>query len=269
MRIGNFGQWEGDNPGGHHPPNCTCVQCNERRLQREAAGEEERRAREYDRRVAQSRSGGQRRRSSGRQRPPLRSPRAARPRRRGPSLRLLLIPLTIVAGLAGVFLYVTSNDLFAPQRGGEPSAVVAIVPTEEPTESAHTPPTRGRPAQTAVATIPGPTPLRARSFPAPTPVGLEIAIPTPLARTETVTGPRLGTIPAVPVAAPTPVSAPTSSPAPHLRHIDEKLYMLELINEERSRAGVPAVELGDNQAAQLHAEASLEGCYSSHWGTTD
>ncbi len=27
------------------------------------------------------------------------------------------------------------------------------------------------------------------------------------------------------------------------------------------------MSLGDNSAAQLHAEASLEGCYSSHWGS--
>ena len=43
--------------------------------------------------------------------------------------------------------------------------------------------------------------------------------------------------------------------------------MLELINEARRRAAVPDVTLGNNRAAQLHAEASLEGCYSSHWGS--
>ena len=43
--------------------------------------------------------------------------------------------------------------------------------------------------------------------------------------------------------------------------------MLELINSERKRAGVPALTLGDNDAAQLHAEASLRGCSSSHWGS--
>ena len=42
--------------------------------------------------------------------------------------------------------------------------------------------------------------------------------------------------------------------------------MLELINDERVRAGVDPVVLGDNVAAQLHAEASLENCFSSHWG---
>lgn len=42
--------------------------------------------------------------------------------------------------------------------------------------------------------------------------------------------------------------------------------MLELINAERERAGVDPVVLGNNIAAQLHAESSLENCVSSHWG---
>ena len=42
--------------------------------------------------------------------------------------------------------------------------------------------------------------------------------------------------------------------------------MLTLINAERERAGVEPVILGDNIAAQLHSEVSLENCVSSHWG---
>ena len=42
--------------------------------------------------------------------------------------------------------------------------------------------------------------------------------------------------------------------------------MLELINAERTRAGLDSVKLGDNSAAQLHAESSLSNCTSSHWG---
>ena len=42
--------------------------------------------------------------------------------------------------------------------------------------------------------------------------------------------------------------------------------MLSLINAERKKAGFGAVTLGDNIAAQLHAEAALENCFSSHWG---
>ena len=42
--------------------------------------------------------------------------------------------------------------------------------------------------------------------------------------------------------------------------------MLELINSERTKAGVPPVTLGNNIAAQLHAESSLANCFSGHWG---
>ena len=42
--------------------------------------------------------------------------------------------------------------------------------------------------------------------------------------------------------------------------------MLALLNEKRVGAGVPPVELGDNWAAQLHAESALANCFSSHWG---
>ena len=56
LKIQNYGSWEGDKPGGHHPPGCTCVKCNQERRQLEASQEEERRAKEYDRRVAQGRA---------------------------------------------------------------------------------------------------------------------------------------------------------------------------------------------------------------------
>ena len=42
--------------------------------------------------------------------------------------------------------------------------------------------------------------------------------------------------------------------------------MLRLINAERVRAGVVPVVLGNNVAAQMHAEDALENCFSSHWG---
>ena len=70
---------------------------------------------------------------------------------------------------------------------------------------------------------------------------------------------------------PTALPVPTSTARPQdvrpdLRHLEEKQYMLELINTERVRAGVPPVTLGDNVAAQLHAESAFENCFFSHWG---
>ena len=76
--------------------------------------------------------------------------------------------------------------------------------------------------------------------------------------------------PLVPAEETQPATSPAEPVAvevrPDLRHIKEKQYMLELINAERIQAGLNPVVLGDNVAAQLHAEASLNGCFSSHWG---
>ena len=52
---------------------------------------------------------------------------------------------------------------------------------------------------------------------------------------------------------------------PSQRHLELKELMVKLTNERRAAAGVPPVRLGTNPAAQLHAEAALDGCYSSHW----
>ena len=41
--------------------------------------------------------------------------------------------------------------------------------------------------------------------------------------------------------------------------------MLGLINEARADQGLSLVVLGDNPAAQAHAEDMLENCYNSHW----
>ena len=76
------------------------------------------------------------------------------------------------------------------------------------------------------------------------------------------------TVAPVPAAAllPTVPPTPIPIPPPPLRHIEEKLHMLELINDKRVSVGLNPIVLGDNAAAQLHAEASLENCFSSHWG---
>ena len=55
-----------------------------------------------------------------------------------------------------------------------------------------------------------------------------------------------------------------SEPA-HRRHLDVKQRMLEIINERRADSDLPTMTLSDNGAAQMHAEASLQGCYRSHW----
>ena len=59
MRIQNYGDDGNDRRRkvrGYHPPACTCFRCNEERLAKEAAEEEQRRVAEYDRRMAEVRS---------------------------------------------------------------------------------------------------------------------------------------------------------------------------------------------------------------------
>ena len=62
---------------------------------------------------------------------------------------------------------------------------------------------------------------------------------------------------------PTPEHAVASSSPPPSGSLQR--LMLDLTNERRAAAGVPAVRMGNNRAAQLHAQAALEGCYSGHW----
>ena len=63
MRIQNYGDWDGDRPGGHHPPACACYRCNEERRELKAAKEEERCIAEYDRRMEESQAQGRRQRA--------------------------------------------------------------------------------------------------------------------------------------------------------------------------------------------------------------
>ena len=58
-----------------------------------------------------------------------------------------------------------------------------------------------------------------------------------------------------------------SGPSPAARNTEEKLLMLELINDARARAGVAPVTLGNSPVPQLHAENMLAECFISHWGT--
>ena len=52
-----------------------------------------------------------------------------------------------------------------------------------------------------------------------------------------------------------------------MRHAELKDEMLRLVNAKREWAGVPPVVMGDNAAAQLHAEQALANCTGAHWST--
>ena len=157
-----------------------------------------------------------------------------------------------------------------PTANPSTAVIAAIPPTDAPLTD--TPPPVTAPEQRPVATaaptptiVPAPTvtpppPATATAVASPTPTFTPVPTPTPtLAPTPTPT--------LTPTPAPTPTPQPTPTPvAPELRHLDGKRYMLELINAERTSAGLNPVVLGDNIAAQLHAEIALANCFSSHWG---
>ena len=55
-------------------------------------------------------------------------------------------------------------------------------------------------------------------------------------------------------------------PSQHIENAQQaREHLLDLVNHERERARVPPVRLGHNRAAQLHAEAAIQHCYSAHW----
>ena len=139
----------------------------------------------------------------------------------------------------------------------------------------HTPtPTLAPGATRAAAPTHTPMPTSTQppvSVATPTPAAIATPIPTNTPRAVVVpiqTNTPAATIShaALPTYTPIPETAANPSTSPHSRHIEEKRYMLELINVERKKAGVPPVELGDNIAAQLHAESALANCHSGHWG---
>ena len=249
MKIQNFGEWEGDRRGGHHPPACTCVVCTERRLGR-GADEETHRAREYDRRVRQSRARGQGQRPPGdrppQNRPPHTLSKVERDRPIGGSSSVLLFLgfWGVVAGLVAVILYVSNPTLFGSPQSGEPiAAVAALIPTEEPPANTPVLPPTPEPEPVVVPTpasseppeiIPSPsqppTLIHSPTEPLPTTAATRVATPTrtpvlqvirPRATLGYVPTPRPYSPPAliptpvfVTATASTPVSIPTPTPVP-------------------------------------------------------
>ena len=155
--------------------------------------------------------------------------------------------------LAAAGGWVLGNDELlgrAGARGENPSASAApdspVQPTAVPTQP---------PSDAVVVAAPTPTPslpaireLTITPSPAPIPTATVRPSPTPIPPTATPLPPT-----------PTPTYIP-----PHLRHLEHKEYMLELINAERVR-NRGGLLLGVNDAAQIKAESAVENCAGSHW----
>ena len=206
------------------------------------------------------------------------------------------IPLAVIVAIVGCTSMVVWSSL-QDDTSSEPTAtrVAATVPvptssptsptlqptiisTPTPTRTAITSPARSFPTSTARPTptmVPRQTPSRT---PTVTPTTIRATIPT--------TPPRPTPIPTLPPA-PTPVPVPTLSPAPTAppvstppstpepvgavnrlskqEIVELREYALELINNDRADHGVAPLILGNNPAAQMHAEDMLEHDYFGHW----
>ena len=277
MRIPNYGDSGNERRrklGGYHPPACTCYRCNEERRAKETAEEEERRAAALERLIeredawlrAQSRTPAPKQntgnaapatnsspiasaRQGGRVPPlppnrlsasrlsgsqfapparPVSSGRSGKGPGRGFGIFLLwLLIMGVVGSLAGTCLYTSSGNELPPASGDTGMAAGDVVS-----------PTRQDPAYPT-----GTTRAAAPTTQAPTPELAPTRQPTP-SRQPTPTHP-----------------LPTESELAAAKEL-----MLHRINSSRVHAGLRPVVMGDNPAAQIHAENSLAGCFSSHWG---
>lgn len=108
---------------------------------------------------------------------------------------------------------------------------------------------------------PTPTPLSPTAVPIPSPTPTATIAPT-LISTPQPTLPLTQTPRAT--AAPTPSRTPSATASPALANA--RVVMLGLINQDRANAGLQPVLLGDNPAAQVHADEMLARGYVSHWG---
>ena len=168
------------------------------------------------------------------------------------------IPATVAAQLAAI-LAATPPPTATPEPTETPEPTAE--PTSIPTPTPRPTPTR-RPTPVPTPT-PEPTPT-----PAPTPTPLPAAAPTPTPVPTPTPTPVPPPPTATPAPTPTPTLAPTPTPLPPpaQRYSSAKEYLLELINAARANASAPPLILGDNIAAQLHAESSLAGCFFGNWG---
>ena len=194
--------------------------------------------------------------------------------RRYRSLLIGGVGVALVAVIVGIVILFLTGYIQFPNDGESdttfpPKDTAPVLGTPVPratAEAAATATAEARPTPAQAAT-PTPTATTAPTLTAtttPTLAPTTTATSTP--STPTVTPERT----AEPTeAAPTvlPASAPDTSRAPTPDSIAElRTYALNLINADRLQHGVPPVVLGNNEAAQVHADDAVRhGYYLGHW----
>ena len=171
-------------------------------------------------------------------------------RRRYYGVWSLLFAIVIISvGVYTALWWLNGQGIIEIENLPAPPASINLAPSDAPDSSADT------------------QPILALKVPSATPVPVAVSklLTTPVAILSSTPMSDPTRVP-TPIVTPTPKPTSTPVPPPHLRHIEEKYYMLELINEQRARVDLDPVVLGDNIAAQLHADAALKNCFASHWG---
>ena len=158
-------------------------------------------------------------------------------------------------------------DISATVAAGTVAGIAAVSTSPPPTVPlAHGPTSTPTPTPTlAPADTPAPT-ATVTPVPTATPEPTFTPIPTP-----TATRPPTATPTLRPTSTPAPTATPKPTPTPPHSVDTLRVLMLEVINDERRAAGSTAVALGNNGAAQVHADHLLENCITGHWaldGTT-
>ena len=163
---------------------------------------------------------------------------------------MLLSQIIVMAGLCASLLAVGCLGAdFTPRGTTGPAAPAQGIETATPAATVRPRPT--------VAPTPRPTPIATAElrFTVPQPTSVKLSDEVVIAA--------LATVQATRTKAPRPTPRPAATPTPG---VPPDQLMLELINQGRADAGVGPVSLGNNQAAQGHANAALKHCLTGHWG---
>ena len=121
------------------------------------------------------------------------------------------------------------------------------------------------PVAAIVVPVPTPSPTAApapTSEPSPLPTPTASPAPTPIPAPPTTAAP-MQSATAAPPLPPPPTVTPTVTREARFAHLRQ--LALDLINGDRRDHGLQLVGLGDNPAAQMHAEEMLKHNYVGHW----
>ena len=181
----------------------------------------------------------------------------------------------VVAGSRTVTFAVADaiHEVLLEQLGGisgtgtpPPTVLVRLLNTTPTPNVATVPQPTQRPKPRLVQAADTATPIPT-STPTPRPTATHTATPIPTS-TPTPRPTATHTATPIPTSTPTPRPTATHTATPILSFSSSALkrYMLELINTEREQEGLHTLTMGNNPAAQSHADSALRNCFSSHWG---